>query len=435
MVMSLSSAPARDLIAKFLTKPTIEWSWLDENALRTFGFWQFEKHLSAASDLIDRALQARHEYRELLTAAISVKHAKESDELKLEGDRAVHTENKQKVGGVERDVSAVAFELTKHQHFPSSAIEGSYNHLQGALSRANEMARKSGKGWTFGIDSISDYQTGAEANRQHAFRVQWDAEQQLRGFEEQLLVKEVEHQRKSFNLFETQFNERKKHFDSMKFDEEIIATQALIKRDLFEASMRLYAASVGMTRILGYSPVKIDFGDDLSAAVLKAAKQARLLILELALITENDQSFSISISLKKHLGADFERLLQGESVDFWIASEIIEQFDLVRFRSISASYWGGSRLALAMRVSLPKLAERSDGSKIDQSTVPSIYLGRVLPQESNQPTELAGGVSCMNASPIGSGSSVCSVQLLTKIAKSDIEDLELSLNLVGVPKG
>lgn len=178
-------------------------------------------------------------------------------------------------------------------------------------------------------------------------------------------------------------------------------------------------------------------------AIDASIEWARQAIRWLSAFAQNDQGFTVSISLKSLV--DWPRFLAGELCQFSIPDDLFQGHTHVRLRGIALGHTKheiGSQTVIGCRISVPSVAkvvfEREVASQIiDQRQMPHCTLGAVRYFGLGREPEVAGTVSLMNASPwgINSDAGLWSMKLLHAFGPplSNDDDLILEIRLTGQP--
>jgi hypothetical protein len=266
-----------------------------------------------------------------------------------------------------------------------------------------------------------------------------------REIEAQLLTHEVERNKEELGRMRSALDDEKNQFDAFvaKYDisgslspaREASFLFKLMKRDYLEAISRLKAAETGMAEIL-----KIEIEDpwediknaELVDQVAASATLARDLQHALALATQFDQGFTVSVSLHSLIGEKWGAFLDGAEEIIPVDAAFFKAWRFPRLRGLSCMYLGDNQGSLGVMVHAPEFARRSDGKRIDQSSVPACFLGRVNHYSSPREPELGGALSLMNVCPIAEPGSSWRAQLNKK--SPWLQDIELQISCIGQPK-
>jgi hypothetical protein len=226
---------------------------------------------------------------------------------------------------------------------------------------------------------------------------------------------------------------------------EVVA--ARISRDLEDAVDRLTVASEGLWNIYGFSKLfefaPVDSIHQIDYAVLWARDAIRWLNA----FSQLDQSFTISMSLRKLLEENWSDVIEGDAAFFALPDGLFPHHRYVRLRGVTASLvlTTESSYAANLALSPPKFGKIIQGENeidktmvLDQRLVPSCLLGAVRSAKSTLQPEAAGAISLMNISPIpGSEGDDGSWKVRLNHGSIDpdlIKDVIVDLKLTGRPR-
>ena len=230
--------------------------------------------------------------------------------------------------------------------------------------------------------------------------------------------------------------------------------QERMDRDFKDAANRIMVASKGLRNIFGYSDLMLKQLEDIEKgsdnALDDAVAWVREAIRWLAAFSQNDQSFTLVISLKKALGLEWPKLFDGTTLQFKIDNSLFDKHRYVRLRGLSASLLSQANVLAYPVQCVVRVPERAkyvavgkDGTDIhlpdvDQGSkvMPACTLGRVADARLSREPEVCGAISLMNASPIGIAADSGKWSIQTNVEKSlakNIEDILLEIYVSGQP--
>lgn len=411
-------------------------------AHRSFNSWQFEKLLNSASDLLDRAIQARSKILDLTSQKLAFDQSRACQDLALDADNFGLMVRKETYGDITVDHIYHAPAIAENQ-LRIELIDQVSGELSNGTTEMNKALAKALDNYDHGDDTyiqigrqLQYHQVNSELKRLKAAEIQNNLSLYLSKMNLEASEFEFQNKKKAYQLALSQFKERDIAATGegvLNFSSEINIWFDVMRRDFLEASARLYAAVIGINKTFdvahNYQPQE----KSLAQTVLFASKFARQLNHWLALATQHDQSYTICISLKTQLSeGDWDNFINGQIVTFTPNKDYFENWLHTRLRGISAMYWSPSASgSIGLQLFPPKKVDNREGDAIDQSDAPEVNLGRVSRSDAPQAMEVAGAVSLMNLSPNGDWW----IMLDKRLSKSmtDFSEIEIYLHCVGIP--
>ncbi len=405
---------------------------LISSAVQRFRPWQVESLLNRAADLLDRSLADSNSYRELLAKA-------KSSEIDLI------------VAGQAIDVQS--------ERVAKGAVSRVLQNLKAQIDKLNGMAPRYVNAVNHLVNARTNLRDNALSNAEATLEQAWIARERN--------VLEILSLTQAFDWQQyDETNQMREHNDAKS---QLVLRQEAIKegqpldfngqakivlermaRDVLEACEMLQAASSVLRDIYNYPDI---FEEVLDGSVVvvtlpqidKIISWNRQAIRWLTAFGQNDQSFTVSVSLKEALGAKWAILLKGDTtVSFRLLSSQLDAFDFVRLRGVSATSIGQTLILHPVSVDLqfPNKAKYSHKdalpSIIDQTAIPTCRIGRVIDVRLPGNSEIYGQVALMNASPYGvedsNGLFKVSITALVPGLLDKLQDVVVDLRLTGQPR-
>jgi hypothetical protein len=228
------------------------------------------------------------------------------------------------------------------------------------------------------------------------------------------------------------------------FQERIDHLAARITDDLEDACGRLVIASEGLKVFYGYDTPYAGRGE-----LETSVRWVRAAIRWLEAFGQLDQASTKIYSVRQLVSEESWREVVGSdarsaSVTFVLPASDFRSHSFVRLRGVSVFLRSNLQLpspwAACVHVPSEAVATQNDRTvRIDQREAPPCIVGRVESRLATRAPEVAGLVSLMNVSPIsdpeGDGSWRMTITCPgLEVSLSDLEDIELELNLVGIPR-
>ena len=412
-------------------------------AERSFNSWQFEKLLNSASDLLDRATQARSKIRDLEGQRLAFNQSRASQDLALDVEDFGLRVKERIYDGIKVEYSYHASSIAESKlrkellERTGGALGSGTSEMKSAVAKALDLYDH-GEGIDVKLGHRLQYhQANSELSRLEAAEIQNNLSIYLSEMELETSQFEFDNRAKSLQLALAQFKERDAAATGegpLNYSMEIDIWFDVMRRDFLEASARLYAAVDGINKAFGVSHLYELKSKTLSQAVIDASKFARQLNYWLALATQHDQSFTICVPLKTQLAEEeWGNFIDGQRVLFAPNSEYFQGWIHSRLRGISAMYWSASlSQSIGLRFFPPKSIEGRDSGTIDQSDAPEVTIGRVSRFDAPHAMEVAGAVSLMNLGPDGEWWIAFDRRLPVDTAA--IAELEIYIHCVGIPE-
>jgi hypothetical protein len=422
---------------------------LDPHARSVFSDWQVEVLLNQAQELLERCQRERTQYDDLRVKTIitSIDFFAEESELALQEGR---------VGdGTTRLAETIEkLERTANDKYVASQAEGKvqgWDDTINALHGAESAAVKADS------NGVARWSTRAEKNLRILERVRQLGVLDAQTTRVALAKKDWQRLENSITSMRTLRDMKSEAITNpdgaLNYKERYEALEAQIAIDFLDAYARLGAARDGMARLFGYGANGEPDLPDGHPPLETLVAWTRLAISWLVRFGHREQTFSVSISLRKSIGeAEWTRVV-GE-MDARSVSNVAFSYSIgpplngylyVRTVGISAVAVGdgfGGRLALSIRYPEHALSQQRTGAKldwllIDQEALPSAYLGRVEASSSNRAPEIVGTISLKNASPISADGQQGHWKVQIAAAGGSLKglsDIYLELNVSGTPR-
>ncbi|WP_116894802.1 hypothetical protein [Pseudomonas savastanoi] len=430
--MTISEFPKRTMDASLIRfKPSAEKAFL------RFRYWHIETLLNRAADLLDRCLIDQGRYDALRAQAFLTSFATRSDleALKLQEERfdngnyefpftdAVLKESL--LTKIKGEAQQAATEYSNvNAHAPSSSAAAQIHDSIAALGRAEmecqfaqlELERAQGP---LGYVKVSMRQLSELQSR----------------IKDKVAAAE--------------------NGGPLDFTAQADQIKERMTRDYIDAADRILVASEGLSKIFGYSDKLVDKLNAIKAGSFSSVNDATAWVREairwLAAFSQNDQSFTITISLRQALQGQWDDCVRNGMVSEVVVDESV--FNLhryVRFRGLCASLIVRDSATVVLAKCVVRLPESAKYilvdehgqdvvvSGVDQSAavMPSCTLGRVVNIGIGRDPEICGAVSLMNGSPIAESGAAWSVHVqLSDITMFDeINDVFLEIQVSGQPR-
>jgi hypothetical protein len=405
-----------------------------EKVFQSFRHWHVEPLLNQAADLIDRCKDELKLYNSLWISEEQLKM--EIDELEAE----IKLE-KERLQLYERDL-LMAKERNSFYTNSIPNFEKMQKEAQNGYDKEEEGDHK-GSGWAKAGQNKAEvkqrrYQHDLDS-RLNVKQVAW-AESDRKYFEGKLAQKEKLLARKK---------ELTDDFNALGFlMQKKLAFQRL---EIYykDTADRAFAASEGLIKIYNYdSPLEINSDINYNEAVNYLAKWISKGIAWLVAYGQLDQSFTKSFSLLGVVSSEdrnrFRTSTQSCLLTGKIANDLFNGHENVRLRGISATIIGkAGAIPWTLEVKFPVkafYARAQQNFLVDQSALPSCFLGRVENRIAARAPEICGQISLINASPLGDYTAP-GVYWSFKIDRpasgdekfADIKDILIELNLTGKP--
>lgn len=428
-------------------------------AAAKFWFWHVETLLNRASDLLDRCLSEQARWDSLRAQEAVLQQAMTAEDQLLSVE-----EKKIEIGAFDYPLQdAIAKEKMLAAIFDfmgGDRQHGALQHIQQAGNEANETNHDQ---YAYQIQQAAADQWRATTERYlHEREEASAAVTRARGTEDAPDVKgrpgSVELAKLGIKQARERLNTKKKATENggpLDFAWQANRCAERANRDFEDASERLLVASDGMLKIYGYeqslNPVLdlVERGD--APGIDASVSWAREAIKWLAAFSQNDQTFTVAISLREALGDLWKEAIANPNADFpfRINSHLFSTHHYVRLRGLSASLMFAPtateifpvRCVLGVPAQaifiVPKaIAGESEERQISQNEMPRCVLGHVLDYRVPLEPEVCGAISLMNASPIASGdSNGWSVEISTieKAKLALLDDIVLQIKVSGQP--
>lgn len=407
------------------------------SARAKFRHWHVEILLNKAADLLDRCLAEEAKYDGLRAQAKVLE-----DSLAAEIDRLEIEEQKAKQGSYsDEPISVAQDELV--------ALE------KMSVFYCNEkMELDAGAGMTSGA---LQRQINAAINNHLIRATRWEADKVKAAKEIGRLKNKVENaylgstgaQLKIIELARKRYEARKNNVgagEALDYQGQAVRCENRMTRDYKDAVDRLHVASKGLVEIYDYAAPFQEMVDEIKnrtrAPIDGVVEWTREAIRWLSAFSQNDQSFTATISLRKTLGDEWlSGYTEGAPIPFVIDGALFASHSSVRVRGISAvtELSSPSSLMLTCSLSVPRSAvyffNNADNNgfskKVSQEDVPPCTLGRVESFAMPHEPEICGAISLLNVSPIGAnserGSWVLTIKPINGNKLSDIHDLYVNV--------
>ncbi len=429
-------------------------------AAAKFRFWHVETLLNRASDLLDRCLSEQARWDSLRAQEAVLRQAMTAEDQLLSVE-----EKKIEIGSFDYPVQdAIAKEKMLAAIFDfmgGDRQHGALQHIQQAGNVANETNHDQ---YAYQIQLAAADQWRATTERYlHEREEASAAVTRVRGTEDAPDVKgrpgSVELAKLNIKQARDRFNTKKTAAENggpLDFAWQARRCAERANRDFEDASGRLLIASDGMLKIYGYEqsidPVLdlIERGD--APSISASISWTREAIKWLAAFSQNDQTFTVAVSLRGALGDRWKEAIANPSADFpfRINSSLFSNHHYVRLRGLSASLMFSPTATEIFPVrcvlGVPDKAifivpgalpgSKSEERQILQDKMPRCVLGHVLDYRVPLEPEVCGAISLMNASPIATAeSNGWSVEVST-IENADLallDDIVLQIKVSGQP--
>lgn len=408
------------LYSEMLTIP------MPEGYNRNFRPWHVEGLLSMGAQLVQRATEERAEFTDLVFQLAMIE-----DEIIRETNDLTFSE-KRSIDGIRYGDE----EFTRSDLAWREQSKGSFHGIYAVLSTTADTAA--------GKAALLRSQIEANSND----NLSRASEARLNGY-----TKEGEYIKEFCKSEIERIKIKKQKIDKLKLDERIDNLYERILKDYEQALNCLVPASEGLRDIFGY---KIDlkekltyvsnFGPSYPISIFdELINWLRDANFWLAAFYENDQQFTMSLSLSAELQKGFAKAISGRknstaSFDFSVSPEKFEH-KIVRLRGVSV-YAQVSSDKFKMwnaKISPPRSAVYVDfdGKRrtVSQDKIPAVYLGRVYQRWIPGAGEVLGAVSIGNCSPISESSEKWSLNFschpLYDDQFSTLQDIEVEFHLTG----
>lgn len=430
--MAISAFPTSTIDASLIWfKPSAE------KAFSRFRYWHIESLLNRAADLLDRCLIDQGRYDALRAQAFLTSFATRSE---LE---ALALQEERFISGM------YDFPLTDAVLKESllKKIKESAQHAANEYSRVNAEVPSAG--------------AAAQIHDSVAARGRAEMEYQ---FSELELTRSkgplgyVEVSKRQLNELRARIKDKITAADNggaIDFCYQAEQIMHRMTRDYNDAADRILVASEGLSKIFGYPDALVDKLNAIKAGSFSSINDATAWVREairwLAAFSQNDQSFTITISLRQALqGRWIDCVRDGAVSEVVIDENVFNLHRYVRFRGVCASLIVRDSATVILAKCVVRLPESAKYiladeygqdvvvSGVDQSAavMPSCTLGRVVNIGIGRDPEICGAVSLMNGSPIAESGAAWSVhvQLSDKAVFDDIDDLFLEIQVSGQPR-
>lgn len=428
---------------------------------KNFRFWHVETLLNSAADLLDRCIaeQSRFEALYAQKASLECSLTAEINAVRLETDKQ---------------------EAQRAHHLrPLLDAQEKQDRLE-QMHTAYEQARIEYSEGNTEVQSDKDNKNKSAAQaaiHTHAIAIaRWEMElSEARREVERAEEKDMGYvaiQERNLDDASALLEKKRSFIESGKeldFGGQAERVRRRVIRDYEDAVDRLVAAADGLAKIYGYHGyvnkdekagkigALIAFKPQLdlvNQGILQPIETATTWVREairwLSVFTQHDQTFTVTVSIKRALETKWPQLIENEMesgpVEFPVDESLFKLHRYVRLRGISATSQllsTASPFPIRCVVTVPKQAchvLNVDGefkeSEVRQRFMPSCVLGRVTDVRIPQDPEICGAISLMNASPIGRGDHPLwsiQVQRIAESPLTEIEDIFLEIKVSGQP--
>ncbi|NHZ62675.1 hypothetical protein [Massilia genomosp. 1] len=407
-----------------------EWNLIDTCAQSEFSFWQFERLLNSAADLLDRANDDRASLLGLLATDFEMRLQFDSVNLHIENE-----ERRYKISGdpMQAPIAYAALNAERNRLIKRDAdqiiaqFKAQIENWRLFADTADPVRKWQGTADQAGATAaLQQFKVSIENSAREAEAA---IEELMRGVEETKLAR-VQHNARKHVLTNGDILDPR-------HETEIIAGRMMM--DFNSALSRISAAQKGLSQLLGRGVIRHRLGaaDSALDSVAIAQNYVRELIHWHALKTQHDQSFTHVVHLRDSCTNDqWNYFINGNGkIEFLITRKELNLWSLPRLRGISAYFEGKQTRSVALLVKAPQQATRSDGELIVQADVPPCWLGRVNNANSSREPESNGAITLMNVCPIhADGYSWVAEMPKPMLAETrQIENIVVEFNCVGVP--
>lgn len=346
-----------------------DWKTLVHASTQLFSSLQFERNLTAASELLERALSSREQYLQLaekeivarqerITKDLSLKQERTRVGNKPDGEYAPQNDTAYGAGGQPIAYAALDWARLRASHLIAgdtndpSSLKSSYWQQEQNIGYIINAPRTE--------TSLTDLRrANADYHALTAVKTKWNAE--ISTIERELSAhhQELNRKRESLSLAELHAEEietASTNSGVLDITDQLVTLAARIDRDLCEALLRLSAAETGLADILGHS--ELTPLDPTRHSRLKLVsvlvERVRSLVLWHSIRTQHDQAFSFVVSLRSRVvDSAWRSFLTGGELSFSLETPELSDWSYIRLRGVSASYTGKNSSPLALTVRVP----------------------------------------------------------------------------------
>jgi len=205
--------------------------------------------------------------------------------------------------------------------------------------------------------------------------------------------------------------------------------QERFKHDLSSAVIRIEAAREGLEKVYG---IESELPDTSSNDIFdQYLIWTRAHVEQIVRFSRLDQAVVIPISIAKLIDGNFNEQIADGVIEFDVPLAVFPNSRHVRLRGVSATIdTGPEKTSWTLQFKVPAIAtiRRLDDSliEIDQSSLPSVTLGRVWDENNRREPEIGGVTALMNSSPFGKWE----LQLISSVRDMDFSKVRnCTLNL------
>jgi hypothetical protein len=416
-------------------------------AAARFRFWHVERLLNQAADLLDRCLAEQAKYDALHAQGFASDFALRSEEEQLVIEELRVRNGVYDFSLLDARRKAQLADSVRSDHTEIGRLINMINHEQQVVNPHGPAPAK--------------FRTIADLSQHEMEEKRLQLDQDLASLERDRVdgpTGSVALQKRLITEARARLDARRsasRNGEALDFHAQADRSLERITRDYSDATERLITASDGLLRIYGYPdpfPERLrTVVEGAPATIDDAVAWTREAIRWLAAFSQNDQSLTITVSLRGIIGeAGWTRVqTEGTTVPFRIARELFDGHRYVRLRGLAASLKLRSASLFPLRcvVTAPNTArfimDEENGQAvvkpIDQSAMPACTLGRVSDFRVPVDAEICAAISLMNASPLGEdgdgGRWSIRVHRITDDTLDMLDDILLDVRVAGQPEG
>lgn len=412
-------------------------SYLPDRALikEKFRIWHVETLLNQSVDLLDRCLEQLKDYQSL----DSTLH---QHEIGLKYDEVIQNIDVMNQNIFDREAKILN---RKVKYFNDSV-----GNLDGITFESNKLY---GFGPSKGQGDAGHTRAGQNLMEKRLERQLWESDREITREQLAWALDDAAVNREKLIARGTSISEKRQKTESgaFAFKEQRDLLFIRLERDFKDAINRLFIVEEGLNKIYGYASdtsLISERDENIETTLNRVTIWARTALEWLLAYGQRDQGSTFVLSIRSVLGerawGKLRPTSESISTSFAFNKQWLSRYENVRLKGISASILGNAGdIPWSLDLTLPNSAIYTRNYQeiiIDQLGFPNCHLGRVENRKIYRAPELCGQVSIVNASPISASQddkNHWKVRLNrpegSREKFSDIDDLVIEFNVVGVP--